>query len=69
MKVGNWSAIYLRNSKLVVAVNDVAETTFVPFANTSALVPFHLIATFASSVIKLYSEDEIPLSIFQIFIR
>lgn len=49
-----------------VAVNDVALTTFVPFAKMSAVVPFHLIAIFVVLVVVKYNDVNVPPTAFLI---
>lgn len=61
---------------IAVAVNAVAETTFVPFAKISAVLPFHLIAILVVSVVVVYklvltpatilSNDNLELPVFRI---
>jgi hypothetical protein len=48
---------------IAVAVKEVAETTFVPLAKMSAVVPSHLIASFTVSVVVVYKDDETDATI------
>ena len=50
MNVGLVPAVKLKNS-IIVVVNAVALTCFVPFTKTSALVPFHLMTILVVSVV------------------
>jgi hypothetical protein len=45
---------------IAVFVNAVAVTTFTPFSNTSAVVPFHLMATFEVFADVKYKEVSTP---------
>lgn len=49
-----------RKNSILVGVNAVALTTFVPFAKMSAVVPFHLIANLVVSVVVKYKAVLIP---------
>ena len=53
MKRGTSAESHKRYS-ITVVVNAVALICFVPFTNTSILVPFHLIAIFVVSVVVVY---------------
>ena len=73
--------MFVQKNSNCVAVNAVAETTLVPFAKTSAVLPFHLIAIFVVSVVVVYSDvgvadivlkiiilpDEVPLNNLKLF--
>ena len=59
MNVGCCEPSPFRNS-IFVAVNAVALTCFVPFTNTSAVLPFHLMAIFTVSVVVINKFDKVP---------
>ena len=51
--------VLLATNCIAVGVNAVAVTTLMPFANTSAVVPFHFIATFVVSVVVVCKVEPI----------
>ena len=57
------SVAFAAKNSIFVAVNDVAETTFVPLAKTSAVLPFHLIAILVVSVVVVCNAVNVPLTL------
>lgn len=63
------AVMFVRKNSKAVAVNAVAETTFVPLAKMSAVLPFHLIAILVVSVVVVYSDVRLPEIVLKILIR
>ena len=64
MNIGT-AVAFPANHSIFVVVKGEAETTFVPFAKTSQLVPFHFTAILVVVVVVIYNTDSVPAILFR----